>query len=69
MLPCSGQIVIFRGPSLWHLTTRLNSSPGATKLEPVGPVLIVLLKRQSALYHGQIYPILATVVSCFDHDS
>ena len=46
--PCSEQIAIFRSPSLWHLTTRLNSSPGATKLGPVGPALLtVLLKRQS----------------------
>ena len=34
---------------MWHLTTRLNSSPGATKLGPVGPaLLIVLLRRQSS---------------------
>jgi hypothetical protein len=36
-------------PLLWHLTTRLNSSPDATKLGPVGPtLLIVLLRRQSS---------------------
>ena len=27
--------------ALWHLTTRLNSSPGVTKLEPVGPALLI----------------------------
>ena len=53
---------------LWHLTTRLNSSQGATKLGSVGPaLLIVLLRRQSI---ALLWTILATtVLICFDHDS
>ena len=45
VLPCSEPIVIFRGPSLWHLTARLNSSPGVTKLGPVGPALLIVLLK------------------------
>ena len=38
-------------------TTRLNSSPGATKLGPVGPaVLIVLLTQSSALLWTDFFP-------------
>ena len=44
MLPCSEPIVIFPSPSLWHLTTLLNSSLGAIKLGPIGPALL----RQSS---------------------
>ena len=45
----SEPFAIFLSPSLWHLTKQLNSRPGATKLGPVGPaLLIVLLRRQSS---------------------
>ena len=57
ILPCSEPIAIFLSPSLWHLTTRLNSSPDATKLEPVGPDLLIGLLR-ATLYYGQTSPIL-----------
>jgi hypothetical protein len=45
LLPCSEPIAIFTSPSLWHLTTRLNSSPGVTELGPVGPALLIVLLR------------------------
>ena len=47
VLPCSEPIAIFLSSFLWHLTTRLNSSQGATKLGPVGPALLIVLLRQS----------------------
>ena len=37
----------FPKSSLWHLTSRLNSSPGAPKLESVGSALLIVLRRQS----------------------
>lgn len=46
--PWSGPVVIFPNPSVWHLTTRLGSSLGATKLEPAGRALLILLLRQSS---------------------
>ena len=45
VLTCSGPTAIFLTPSLWHLTTRLNSSPGETTLGPVGPALMIVLLR------------------------
>jgi hypothetical protein len=46
----AAQIAIFLSPSLWHLTASLSSSPGATKLEPVGPALLIsAVKKGSAI--------------------
>ena len=62
LVPCSEPIAIFLSPSLWHLTTRLNSSPGAAKLACL--VDSVVKKAEQSII------ILATVASiCFDHDS
>ena len=73
VLPCSEQIAIinFR-PSLWHLTASLSSSPGAAKLEPVGPALLIsaVKKVEQCYIIDRLLSIFATVVSiCFDHDS
>ena len=44
--PRASYAALFLCPSLWHLITQLNSSPGATKLEPVGPALLIVLLRR-----------------------
>ena len=64
---CSEPIVIFLSPSLWHMTTLLNSSPGAIKLGPVGPAwLKVLLSRQSsALLWTDFSPLSYCCISMF----
>ena len=64
MLPCSEPTKNVPSPSLWHLTTLLNSSPGEKELGPLGPVDCVVKNIDRPL------SILATVVSiCFDRDS
>ena len=71
MLPCSEPIAIFLSPFLWHLTTRLNSSPDVTKPEPVGRLVDNAVKKVEQHFIMDILlPILATVVSIyFDHES
>ena len=39
--PCSEPFA--KSNFVWHLTTRLNSSQGATKVGPVGPALLIVL--------------------------
>ena len=52
--PRASRAALFWANCNLHLTTRLNSSPGATKLEPVQSALLILLLRRVAL--GQTSP-------------
>ena len=55
---------MFLSPSMW----RLDSSPGATKLGPVGPDIVV--KAEQRFIMDRLRPILSTTASiCFGHDS
>ena len=45
-LLCSGPTAIYLCPSLSQMTTHLDSSPGVTKLGPVGPVWSTELSRR-----------------------
>ncbi|MGO3993636.1 hypothetical protein V4D02_27460, partial [Klebsiella pneumoniae] len=52
----------------WHLTTRLNSSPGAAKQACL--VDSVVKKTEQCFIMDGVLPTLATVVlTYFDHDS
>ena len=69
VLLCSEPIAIFLSLSLWHPTTRLNSSPDVTKLWPLGPLDRVVKKAEQHFIMDRLIPILATPVStCFDLD-
>ena len=56
-LLCFGPTAIDLCPSLQHVTTQLGSSPGETKLRPVGPIWLTEMSRKSnALSSTDLYP-------------